>query len=249
MDPARTWQTLTGIPRFFASFSKFRKLAGRDEPFPCTSFFPVFGEDRDAAGRGRGHYFHQDLLVAQWIHERAPSRHVDVGSRIDGFVAHVASFRAIEVIDIRPLKENITNVHFQQCDVMGQLPASWLCSTDSLSCLHALEHFGLGRYGDPLDPDGWRKGFDNLASMVAPEGWFYLSVPIGPQRTEFNAHRVFSIQTVLDLLAPRFIVRRFAVVGDDDHVRLDMALSSDVIETNAGCTFGCGIFEAQAVPE
>jgi hypothetical protein len=29
---------------------------------------------------------------------------------------------------------------------------------DSLSCLHALEHFGLGRYGDPIDPRGHEKG-------------------------------------------------------------------------------------------
>ena len=110
----------------------------------------------------------------------------------------------------------------------------------------ALEHFGLGRYGDPLDPSGWRKGFANLASMIAPGGWLYLSVPIGPQRTEFNAHRVFSIKTVLELLAERFTVRRFAYVGDDDDLRIDVRLSPDVVDSNAGCTFGCGIFEAQA---
>jgi hypothetical protein len=34
----------------------------------------------------------------------------------------------------------------------------------------ALEHYGLGRYLDPLDPLCWRKGFANLASMIAPGG-------------------------------------------------------------------------------
>lgn len=246
LDPVRTWQTLSCVPRFLASFTRYQRLAAEDDPFPCTSLFPVFGEDREAAGRGRGHYFYQDLLVAQWIHERRPQRHVDVGSRIDGFVAHVAAFRAIDVIDIRPLTESIPNVRFQQCDVTGELPERWRHSTDSLSCLHALEHFGLGRYGDPLDPRGWRKGFNNLASMITPGGWFYLSVPIGAQRTEFNAHRVFSIQTLLDLFANKFVIRRFAVVGDDDHLRLDVPLSAEVIANNAGCLFGCGIFEAQA---
>jgi len=206
----------------------------------------VFGEDRGSAGGGRGHYFHQDLLVAHWIHERRPVRHVDVGSRIDGFVAHVASFRQIEVIDIRPLTDDIINVRFQQCDLMGQLPKEWYHSTDSLSCLHALEHFGLGRYGDRLDPAGWHTGFKNLSSMIAPGGWLYLSVPIGPQRTEFNAHRVFAIQTVLDLLDERFSVRRFAMVGDDGHLRLNAVLDTETVRSNGGCTFGCGIFEAQA---
>ena len=246
LDPVRAWQTVSSVPGFCASLKNYRTLMSEDDAFPCTSLFPVLGEDRDSAGRGRGHYFHQDLLVSQWIHERCPARHVDIGSRIDGFVAHVAAFRPIEVIDIRPLTEDIRNICFQQFDFMGHLPAHWRHSTDSLSCLHALEHFGLGRYGDPLDPSGWRKGFANLASMIAPGGWLYLSVPIGPQRTEFNAHRVFSIKTVLELLAERFTVRRFAYVGDDDDLRIDVRLSPDVVDSNAGCTFGCGIFEAQA---
>jgi hypothetical protein len=249
LDPSRTWQTMSCIPGFFASLRKYRKLAGSNDSFPVASLFPMLGEANVSAGQGRGHYFHQDLLVAQWIHERKPRRHIDVGSRIDGFVAHVAAFRPIDVIDIRPLTDVITNVDFLQCDVMGHLPTHLHRSTDSLSCLHALEHFGLGRYGDPLDPLGWRKGFDNLASMIAPGGWFYLSVPIGPQRTEFNAHRVFSIRTLLDLFARRFTVRRFAVVGDDDHLRMDVPLSAQVVENNAGCVFGCGIFEAQAAAE
>jgi hypothetical protein len=57
----------------------------------------------DNAGVAKGHYFHQDLLVAKYIFEAKPERHIDVGSRVDGFVAHVASFREIEVLDVRPL--------------------------------------------------------------------------------------------------------------------------------------------------
>lgn len=41
--------------------------------------------------------------MARWIYEAAPIKHVDVGSRVNGFVAHVASFREIEVIDVRPI--------------------------------------------------------------------------------------------------------------------------------------------------
>jgi len=32
---------------------------------------------------------------------------VDIGSRVDGFVAHVASFREIEVFDVRPISAQI----------------------------------------------------------------------------------------------------------------------------------------------
>jgi hypothetical protein len=36
-----------------------------------------------------------------YIHKLNPVRHIDIGSRIDGFVANVAAFRKIEVLDVR----------------------------------------------------------------------------------------------------------------------------------------------------
>ncbi len=74
----------------------------------------------------------QDLHVARRIHALKPERHVDVDSRIDGFVAHIASFREIEVFDIRPLDTPIPGVTFQMEDLM-QLGESLIECTDSLS--------------------------------------------------------------------------------------------------------------------
>ena len=51
----------------------------------------------ESAGESQGHYFHQDLLVANQIFLNSPERHIDIGSRIDGFVARVAAFREIEI--------------------------------------------------------------------------------------------------------------------------------------------------------
>jgi hypothetical protein len=68
---------------------------------------------------------------------------------------------------------------------------------DSLSCLHALEHFGLGRYGDPVNPNGYRQGLENLATLLRPGGTFYLSIPIGYERVEFNANWVFDPRTII----------------------------------------------------
>ena len=117
------------------------------------------------AGGNKGHYFHQDLLVANFIFEKNPIKHVDVGSRIDGFVAHVASFRSIDVIDLRPLNNTHKNINFIQADMMSE-NIDFEISCDSLSCLHALEHFGLGRYDDPINPNGHLLGFNNLYKML-----------------------------------------------------------------------------------
>lgn len=207
------------------------------KPYPCLS-------DRyQASGSARGHYFHQDLLVARRIFANQPLSHVDIGSRIDGFVAHVASFRDIRVLDIRRQDNVIPNVSFEQCDIMGQVPADLVESTDSLSCLHALEHFGLGRYGDPIRYDGYLDGFENLGRILKPSGRLYLSTPIGPQRIEFDAHRVFSVRYLLDMVEPGYAVERFSYVDDAGDLHEDVQLADERVERNFDCRYGCGIFE------
>ncbi len=212
------------------------------ETFPFGKNVPCLADRWEEAGVASGQYFHQDLLVARWIHDARPTRHVDVASRVDGFVAHVASFRDIEVLDIRPIKTSALGITFHQRNIT-EPDATWDQSCDSLSCLHALEHVGLGRYGDPVDVNGWKKGFDNLTRMVKPGGHFYFSVPIGRQRVEFDAHRVFSVPFLVDLVQPQFSIERFWYVADDD----DLYGPADVFSRDAansfGCNLGCGIFD------
>ena len=166
-------------------------------------FRPCLHDRHEEGGATRSEYFWQDLYIAQKIYASNPNKHVDIGSRIDGFVAHVASFRAIEVFDIRSITSIIPGVIFKQADLMN--PSEKLIEyCDSVSCLHALEHFGLGRYGDPIDPIGYEAGLKNMAKILQQQGLFYLSVPIGIARVEFNAHRVFD---------PREIVRLAEING------------------------------------
>ncbi|MBC7588829.1 MAG: DUF268 domain-containing protein [Chitinophagaceae bacterium] len=191
-----------------------------------------------------GHYFHQDLLVAQQIFINQPQRHVDIGSRTDGFVAHVASFRPIDVIDIRPLQSNSTNINFLQADFMQELPQELIESTDSLSCLHALEHFGLGRYGDSVDSNGHLKGYFNLKKILKKGGRFYFSTPIGSlQRIVFNAHRVFSVNYLIQLFHEDFIIEDFYFVDDKGNLNHPQKIvGSNEAANSFNCHYGCGIF-------
>jgi len=175
-----------GVPRYLSDLYKFHKqFSGKIILYPCLSDYYQEG------GNTKSEYFWQDLFIAQKVFQANPLKHVDIGSRIDSFVAHVASFREIEVFDIRNVSTKISGVIFRQADFMSEdLTRSDYC--DSLSCLHALEHFGLGRYGDPINPEGYKLGLRNMSNMLKPGGTFYLSVPIGAPRVEFNAHRVFS---------------------------------------------------------
>src|SRR5271155_3351903 len=202
------------IPQFLRDYREFKrqqKLSSVE--FPFGELWPCLDDRTSNSGNAKGHYFHQDLLVARRIFANAPRLHVDVGSRVDGFVAHVAAYREIEVFDVRPLTSNVTNIRFKQVDLMVPLEPSLQGYCDSLSCLHALEHFGLGRYGDTVDFEGHLKGLANLKGVLAKGGKFYLSVPIGPQRIEFNAHRVFAVATLLGLVSD-MRVDRFSYVDD-----------------------------------
>ncbi len=216
--------------------------AGRAD-FPIRANYPCFGDNVSNSGTARGQYFHQDLLVAQRIYAAEPDRHVDVGSRVDGFVAHVAVFRQIDVVDIRPLTSATPTISFVRADLMGRLPDTLVECCDSLSCLHALEHFGLGRYGDPVDYDGYLRGLDNLTRLLRGGGKLYLSVPIGPQRIEFNAHRVFSVAHVLECTQPWFALDRFSYVDDRGDLHDDVPMTAADVERSFGCRYGCGIFE------
>ena len=245
----------TGVIPFHGNFSlkKYRELKKdrkkilrqakeSDIKFPITKLWPCYSDKDDDAGSLSLHYFFQDLFVAQRIFSNAPVRHVDIGSRIDGFVAHVASFRKVEVFDIRPLETEIPNVTFKQLDIMNK-DGIEKNSILSLSCLHALEHFGLGRYGDPINFEGFKIGFDNITDLLQKDGKFYFSVPIGQQRIEFHAHRVFSISYLLEMITPHYQIDMFSFVNDQNNFHQNITLTKDLIENNCGCKYGCGIFE------
>ena len=222
-------------------FNKFReKMIGPE--FPIKKSFPCLYDKFGNAGNTYSHYFIQDLYVAQKIFNNNPVKHVDIGSRVDGFVAHIASFREIELLDIRKMESSIPNIIFTQIDLMDEenVPTNFC---DSISCLHALEHFGLGRYGDKIDPDGHLKGFHNITKMLKTNGIFYFSVPMGRQRIEFNAHRVFGMPYLLNWVSVDYDITSFSYIEDKGVLHRDVELVGEDVKSSFGCDCGCAIFE------
>ena len=231
--------SLRNLQRYIRDRREWLKQGGK-----ITHIHPVLSDYSDSAGSARGHYFHQDLLVASLIAKKNPNRHIDIGSRIDGFVAHIASFRRIEVLDVRPLENTgHNNIVFIQEDVMNQTNTHH--TADSVSCLHAIEHFGLGRYTDSIDPDGYKKGFLNILKMVDIDGMLYISIPIG-QRNEvhFNAHRVFH---PLDILkwkgSDKLKLCRFDYVDDAGKIHQNIDIYNSTIDVQ----YGCGIYSFKKI--
>lgn len=245
VSPKKFARFLFNAPAILAELGELKRQARRSSHyFPVTCINPYPYDKMQQSGTAKGHYFHQDLLVARRIFERNPERHVDVGSRIDGFVAHVAAFRSIEVLDIRPQDSKVKNIVFTRADLMS-LPPEMCNYCDSLSCLHAIEHFGLGRYGDQIDYEGHIKGLNSLHALLRRGGMLYLSCPIGPQRIEFNAHRVFAVKYLLSLLESRYKLHSFSYVDDNGDLHENVELKPELVDTNFQCYYGCGIFELE----
>lgn len=181
---------------------------------------PCINDWYESAGAVFSEYFWQDLIFAKVILEGAPTDHIDVGSRIDGFVAHLASRMEVHVFDVRPLNIKIPNISFSQVDVLKSSGDN-LSITSSLSCLHTVEHFGLGRYGDKIDPNGFFKGLEVLLNMVKPEGFFYLSTPLGEDIIQFNANRVSCPIKFFTFVSSRgFVVERFFYFYSDGYTEI-----------------------------
>lgn len=239
-SPVQFFKALKGLPTFLAHLVKF--IYRFREPDFKLALYPCLSDRYEGGGTAKGHYYHQDLLVAREIFRTNPNRHIDIGSRFDGFVTHVASFRIIEVIDIRPLDLKDPQIVTKRVDFMSELPADLYAYTDSCSCLHALEHFGLGRYGDNLITDGHLRGLENLYNILKPSGTLYLSVPIGANRIDFNAHRVFSLEYLISIFDTRFVVEKFSYVDDEGNLHENIDIQN-LIDNNFSCHYGCGIFK------
>lgn len=242
IDPLRFLRSLRGLPHFLSDWVKFRKgYSGR------LSFMPCLHDRYEEGGATQSEYFWQDLLVARWIHAAQPERHVDVGSRVDGFVAHVAAYREIEVFDVRPITSQVPGIVFRQANLMDHESVGLKAQggggyCDSISCLHAIEHFGLGRYGDPIDPHGYEQGIANLAQLLKPGGTFYLSTPIGQERVEFNANWVFDPRTIIRCAKANGLKLRTLMAVSSASGPRDISLTEESLDALAASRYILGIF-------
>ncbi len=235
-DPLEIGRRWRAMPYFVRNVLAYGRTTGQS-PFRVTLRdlqYRTF--DRFApAGSTNNHYFHQDLWAARHLFDRGAKHHVDVGSRLDGFVAHVLPFCRVSFVDLRPLPAPVPGLDVQPGSILD-LPFD-SGSVQSLSSLHVLEHIGLGRYGDPVDPDGYLKAARELARVLAPGGTLLFSVPVGQERLVFDAHRVFDPRTIVEAFAG-LRLSEFHLIDD----RAQGIQERATFDEARDCRFGCGLF-------
>jgi hypothetical protein len=227
---------LRRMPQFRREARLYEQAQGDRFRLDRSLMQPVLGDYRAQAGNARGQYFHQDLWAARRIYAARPPMHVDVGSRIDGFVAHVLTFMPVTVVDIRPLESDVEGLTFRQGD-MCRLEGFATGSVPSVSSLHAVEHVGLGRYGDPIDPEGCFTALRELSRIVQPGGKLYIGLPVGRERLIFNSERIFDPRTIVRTLSD---MRLDAFDAVDDAERFVPHADLDAF---ARAEYSCGLFQ------
>jgi hypothetical protein len=232
---------LGGLPQYVRDWRAYARLPGA-ERLELVDSYPILTERTPVTGVER-HYFYLACWASRRIATSGVEHHVDVGSD-HRMLGVLAAFVRVTFLDIRPLTVKVHGMRPVAGDILRLPLAS--DSVGSLSCLHAAEHIGLGRYGDRLNPLGTRQAAHELVRVLAPGGNLYFALPVGRSRVEFNAHRVHSSSQIIEYFNGLDLVS-FAAEDDAGSYHAD----ADPAEFE-GADYVCGMFcfrkPAQATP-
>lgn len=225
---------MIGFREEFAEFSKLLEGArgvalDRNEAYPCL-------DDRTSETGFDRHYVYHPAWAARIVARIKPEVHVDISSTLH-FATIVSAFVRVAFYDFRPAPlvlpnmssdpADLTNLHFDSNSIA------------SLSCMHVIEHIGLGRYGDPFDVDGDGKAARELSRVLAKDGHLIVAMPVGRPRIQFNAHRIYSHEQVLELFSGLRLVEHSLI--PDGAVENGMVQNPTAELVNAQ-NYGCGCY-------
>jgi len=226
--------------RFSRQFNEFCRLSRESSNRSCVRWedrFPCLA-DATSTTAFDPHYIYHCAWAARVLAELKPPVHVDISSSLY-FCTQISAFFPVRFYDYRPAPILLSNLQSARADLTA-LPFPDR-SIGSMSCMHVVEHIGLGRYGDPLGPDDDLKAMAELARVLSPGGSLLFVVPVGKPKVVFNAHRIYSYEQVVSAFG-RLELKQFALIPDNP---LPVGLivdadPADVQNQNYAC--GCFLF-------
>jgi hypothetical protein len=234
---------LKAIPGYVWFIRDWRRYVAAGGVAKVSDLYPCV-LDKTSTTQFDPQYLYQAVWGLKKITASSPVEHVDVGSEIS-FVGMLSAVTTVTFVDIRPVNVILDGFSCKEGSVLD-LPYDSQ-SVESLSCMHVIEHIGLGRYGDPLDPDGSIKACCELARIIAPNGRLYFTVPISGDKgkavkVHFNGLRNFSIKEVISYF-PDLELVSFSMVNGKGEFLQDVEPENATVSMGGFGDYGLGLFE------
>ncbi len=230
-DP-RTLKTIPSYIGYFKDLARYKKM-NNAENIEFVNMYPRLRDKTETSNPTDWHYFYQGQWAFKLIKNSGAAQHVDVGSAID-FIGYLTTIIKVVFIDIRPFVIKMDNIESKPGTIL-KMPFDD-SSIKSLSSLHVVEHIGLGRYGDPLDPEGSIKAAKELSRVLSKGGHLYFSMPIGKPRVCFNAHRIHTPKQIVSMF-PLLQLVEYSAVSDNGEYYENIGL-----EKFSDSEYSCGMF-------
>ena len=201
-----------------------------------SEFYPQIKDRTIQTGFDR-HYVYHTSWAARKVKEINPTFHTDISSSLY-FCGIVSAFVPVKFYDYRPARLVLSGLESKEGNLM-RLPFEDNSIT-SLSCMHTIEHIGLGRYGDPIDPDGDLKAIEELKRVTAHGGSFLFVTPIGGKsKIEWNAHRIYTYRQILSYF-DGFELKEFTLIPEKEE-NGDIIINATEEQANKE-NYACGCF-------
>jgi hypothetical protein len=210
----------------FEALNNDRFLLSKQNLYPCL-------DDKTAETNFDAHYIYHPAWAARIIRDIKPEKHIDISSTLH-FCTILSAFVPTEFYDFRTAPLMLDNLKSMPADLTRL--SFGTNSIASLSCMHTLEHIGLGRYGDELDPDGDIKSISELMRVCSIHGNLLIVVPVGRKKLMFNAHRIYDAKEFAAYFE-NFTMLDFALITDQGDF-----INQASFELAAGQNYGCGCY-------
>lgn len=219
------------LDRFNKEYLEFIKNNDTRFIIDEKDFYPCLNDNTEYTGFD-AHYIYHPAWAARVVKKISPKFHIDISSTLH-FCSILSAFIDVKFYDYRPAILNLDNLKSERIDLTNIFfeDNSQYC----VSCMHTIEHIGLGRYGDPIDPNADIKAINELKRIIKPDGHLLIVVPIGKPKIMFNAHRIYSYEMIINLMNG-FNLKEFSMVYDNQDFKTN-ANPKDVENQNYGC--GC----------
>ncbi len=232
----RTLKTSYFYVLYLKDFYVFKKKSDKRFRLSFLDRFPQL-HDKTLFTPFDTHYVYHPAWAARIVKKINPQFHVDISSTLH-FCTILSAFIPVKFYDYRPAELHLSNLTNEKADLTKLFFNN--NSIQSISCMHTIEHIGLGRYGDQIDPEGDLKAINELKRVTAIGGTLLFVIPItGIPTIMFNAHRIYSYEQIIKYFEG-FELKKFSLVPNT-YKGINFIENATKEDANKQ-TYGCGCF-------